>query len=102
MRTPIYEQETIILMSRDNDTAKVYTSDYTMMTKFDKICADSDCWQKTRETYCEGDVASCEYTAPKSMISFRKRQRQMTEEQRQQCAERLQEMRKDSASQKNL
>ena len=37
---PVYEQETHISYMRDEQFAKVYTSDTTQMTKFDKRCKD--------------------------------------------------------------
>lgn len=39
MGLPIYEQETNINFMRDEDTATVYTSDSTTMTKLDKLIA---------------------------------------------------------------
>lgn len=42
---PVYEQETHISYMRDEQFAKVYTSDTTQMTKFDKRCKDfPDMW----------------------------------------------------------
>ena len=42
MGVPIYEQETTISFSRDEDFADIYTSDTTMMTKYDKFVANKD------------------------------------------------------------
>ena len=42
MGLPIYEQETNINFMRDEDTATVYTSDSTTMTKLDKLIALPD------------------------------------------------------------
>lgn len=44
MNTPIYEQETIIRINRDEEKVTVYTSDITMMTKLDKLVANSGDW----------------------------------------------------------
>ena len=42
---PVYEQETHISYMRDEEFAKVYTSDTTQVTKFDKRCKDfPDMW----------------------------------------------------------
>lgn len=37
MGIPVTEQETTVSFSRDSDTASVWTSDSTVMTKLDKL-----------------------------------------------------------------
>lgn len=78
---PIFEQETHISYMRDEQFAKVYTSDTTQMTKFDKRCKDfPDMW-----TCVSNDGYSKSYICKdKSMISARgkKSTKKMTDEQR--------------------
>ena len=85
---PIYEQETHISYMRDEEFAKVYTSDTTQMTKFDKRCKDfPDMW-----TCVSNDGYSKSYICKdKSMISARgkKIERKMSDEQREAARERM-------------
>lgn len=78
---PVYEQETHISYMRDESFAKVYTSDTTQMTKFDKRCKQfPDMWQCASD-----DGYSKSYICrDKNMISARgkKIQRELTDEQR--------------------
>ena len=89
---PVYEQETHISYMRDEQFAKVYTSDTTQMTKFDKRCKDfPDMW-----TCVSNDGYSKSYICKdKSMISARgkKSTRKMTDEQREAARERMSELR---------
>lgn len=43
MGVSIAEQETCITFSRDEEYANIYTSDTTMMTKYDKFAQSDDC-----------------------------------------------------------
>ena len=90
---PIYEQETHISYMRDESFAKVYTSDTTQMTKFDKRCKDfPDMWKCVSD-----DGYSKSYICKdKNMISYRGKKvtrsnREMTDEQREAIAKRLSE-----------
>lgn len=92
MRTPIYEQETIVRITRDEENAVVYTSDLTMMTKLDKLVETSGEWYLVKSTnFKDGTIADKTYECPKRLISFRKNTMRMelTEEQRAERAERL-------------
>lgn len=90
---PIYEQETHISYMRDEDIAKVYTSDTTQMTKFDKRCKDfPDMWK----IYSDDGYSKSYICKDKSMISARGKKvtrsnREMTDEQREAIAKRLSE-----------
>ena len=91
MRTPIDEQETIIRWYRDEKEATIYTSDYTMMTRFDKFVEGGD-WEFVKSETCEGDIVSKTYKAPKELLYGRKvkgKSRDLTDEQREAIAERL-------------
>ena len=92
MGIPVTEQETTISFNRDSDTAFIWTSDSTVMTKLDKLVeSNPDCWQLTRTDRIGKDVVGKEYTAKKRLISFRSKvtERVMTEAQRQASAERM-------------
>ena len=92
MNTPIYEQETIIRWRRDEERATVYTSDPTMMTKFDKLIETSEDWAPESATRCkDGTTASKTYTCPKKFVSFRSKAitQNLTDEERERRADRF-------------
>ncbi len=92
MSIPVNEQDTTISFSRDSDSAYVWTSDSTVMTRLDKLVENNpECWQLTRTDKIGKDIVGKEYTTKKRLISFRAKvtERVMTEEQRQASAERL-------------
>ena len=92
MSVSIAEQETTVSWYRDEDTATVYTSDRTVMTKLDKLAYDSASpWICYKQDYIGDDVVAKWYKAPKSLISFRSTQvtRNLTDEQRAAMAARL-------------
>lgn len=64
----VYEQETHISYMRDEQFAKVYTSDTTQITRYDKLCSQfPDMWQCISD-----DGYSKSYICKdKSMISSR-------------------------------
>lgn len=88
---PVYEQETHISYMRDEQFAKVYTSDTTQMTKFDKRCKDfPDMWMcVSNDGYSKSYICK-----DKNMISARgkKSTRKMTDEQREAARERMAEL----------
>lgn len=96
MSVSIAEQETTVSWYRDEDTATVYTSDRTVMTKLDKLAYDSASpWICYKQDYVDDEVVAKWYKAPKSLICFRsaKVQSHMTDEQKAQAAERLRSLR---------
>jgi hypothetical protein len=97
MNIPIYEQETVIQISRDSDKMKIWTSDSTMMTRLDKLCEKSSRWTCTSEGKIDGDVVNKEYIADKALLSLIPNTRKMkplTEEQKAQKRAVLEETRK--------
>lgn len=92
------EQETIIVFSRNNDTASVETTDPTVLTKLKK-CADTspDEWVLTNVTTSpfESDptkITSICFKCPKKLISLRSKStapRELTEDERAEIAERM-------------
>ena len=84
MKTPFKEQETIIRWYREDEEATIYTSDYTMMTRFDKFVESGD-WELDTENYFGQDIVSKEYKAPKNLVFGRSKQvekRPLTEEEK--------------------
>lgn len=100
MRTPMSEQETIIRWYREDEEATIYTSDYTMMTRFDKFVESGD-WELDTENYSGEDIVSKEYKAPKNLVFGRSKQvekRQLTEEEKETLRVRFKEnLSKDSS-----
>lgn len=100
MRTPMSEQETIIRWYREDEEATIYTSDYTMMTRFDKFVESGD-WELDTENYSGQDIVSKEYKAPKNLVFGRSKQvekRPLTEEEKETLRVRFKEnLSKDSS-----
>jgi len=85
---PIYEQEVHISFMRDEDFATIYTSDTTYMTKLDKLCKTSpDMYSLIADTG-RGKTYRVE---DKTLISFRAKKREMSEEQKIAAGERMRE-----------
>lgn len=94
MAANLKEQETTINILRDEEMARIYTSDTTIMTKLDKLAESSSCpdWKLAEEIYdTEGTLVAKIYETKKRLISFRSSVpiREMTEEQREAATERL-------------
>lgn len=94
MALQIEEQETHVNFMRGDARARIYTSDTTMMTKFNKLVEINGVdWkveavhrlQKTRE------VIGITYSCPVSFVSYRRKaiSREYTPEQKQQIVDRL-------------
>lgn len=76
---PVFEQETHISYMRDQSFAKVYTSDTTQITRFDKLCKQHpDMWE------CVEDhgISKNYLCKDKSMISTRGKKRNVSDEAR--------------------
>ena len=82
----IDEQEITISASRDEDYATIYCSDNTWITKMDKLVDKSPNLFKLIE---QNDISKT-YRFPKRLISIRSSIREMTDEQRQAAAVRMQ------------
>lgn len=91
----VLEQEVCINFMRDEDFATIYTSDTTYMTKLDKLCKTSpDMYSLIADTG-RGKTYRVE---DKTLISFRAKKRELSEEQKIAAGER---MRKYQASKHN-
>ena len=103
MRTLINEREVVIQFNTDTNVASVYTSDYSYMTKLDKLVKNNpDEWSLVNTAYHDGDIVSKTYKCPKKLISFRGKtfsgkSHEYTEEEKRAIAERF----KNAREQKN-
>ena len=96
------EQETIIVFSRNNDTASVETTDSTVLTKLKKYATTNpDEWVLTNVTTGQDEsdpmkITSICFKCPKKLISLRSKStapRELTEEERAGIAERMRNVR---------
>ena len=96
------EQETIIVFSRNNDTASVETTDSTVLTKLKKYATTNpDEWVLTNVTTGRNEsdpmkITSICFKCPKKLISLRSKStapRELTEEERAGIAERMRNVR---------
>ena len=92
---PISEQEVHISFMRDKRFAIIYTSDTTYMTKLDRLCKTSPDMYSLLSDTGRGKTYRVE---DKTLISFRAKKREMSEEQKIAAGER---MRQYQASRKN-
>lgn len=84
MSVSILEQETHISFMRNDESAVIYTSDTTMITKFDKLVEKNpDEWTVLEETE-NGKT----YKAPVGLVSYRSKSKKMTAEQKKELSER--------------
>ena len=90
------EQETIILIDRNSNTAKVYSSDTRYRNRFKKLYSD-----KQVKTYQQdGEIIAEEYEIDKRLITFRSsvpKRRQLSEEEKAELRSRLEKMRESKA-----
>lgn len=101
MALQIEEQETHVNFMRGDARASIYTSDTTMMTKFNKLVEINGVDWKVEEVARlprTGEVIGITYSCPVSFVSYRRKAivREYTPEQRKQIADRLHGM--DSVS----
>jgi hypothetical protein len=89
-------QETVILIDRTSNTAKVYSSDTRYRNRFRKLYSD-----KQVKTYQQdGEVIAEEYEIDKRLITFRSavpKRRQLTEQERAELRARLEKARESKA-----
>ena len=95
IRVPVFEQEICINAMRDEKFATIYASDSTYITKLDKLCKESPDMYSLIEDTGRGKKYLLK---DKTLISFRAKKRELTDEQKKQAAER---MRKYQASKSN-
>lgn len=90
------EQETTVNMSREEKTAKIYTSDRRMMQKMDKLCQERpdvyQCVWVDPVIMGDGLPMGKRYQCMSKAIRFAK-PRVLTEEQRKAAAEHLSQVR---------
>lgn len=86
MTVPVNEQKTHVYYMRDEKFGKVYTSDSTQITRFDKLCKTSPDMYTLIEDTGRGKMYRI---ADKSLVSFRSIKRQYTQEQKDEMRQRL-------------
>jgi hypothetical protein len=90
------EQETIIIIDRNSDTAKLYSSDTRFRNRFRKLYGD-----RQVKTYSQnGEVVAEEYEVDKRLVTFRSavpKRRELTEEEKTELRERLERIREQKA-----
>ena len=96
------EQETVVVFSRNSDTASVETTDSTVLTKLKKYAAaNPDEWSLTSVTTGQNEsdptkITSICFKCPKKLVSLRSKStspRELTEEERAEIAERMRNVR---------
>lgn len=92
---PPDEQETTINISRYKQECDIWTSDTTMMTKLDKLCEISPEYYKLVDVgTVEGQTVDKVYVlSDKTLISFRRKHVELSEDQKQKRSERMKDMR---------
>lgn len=91
----IEEQETHVNFNRNDERAMIYTSDTTMMTKFNKLVElQGTEWKiESVSKLKNGELIGKTYSFPVSFITFRRKKikREYSEERKKEIAERLQQ-----------
>ena len=86
---PSAEQETVVNFMRGEDFATVSTSDSTMKTKFDKLCENSPGFYSCID---ENDYYKTYKIADKTLVSFRQKKKEMSEENKNAASERFRKL----------
>lgn len=92
MRLSRYEQEVVTNFNAAEDTAEIYTADPVWMRKLDKLVEQNpEQFKPGRAESCKGEVVAKRYSFPKRFITIRSKdvKRELTDEQREELAERL-------------
>ena len=89
---PVSEQEVSIVFTRDEDFATIYASDTTYITKLDKLCKTSPEYYSLTKDTGRGKMYKCE---DKTLISFRQKKKEMSEENKAKASERFKELHKE-------
>ena len=83
------EQEVSINFMRNDDHATIYVSDTTYMTKLDKLCESSPDYYSL---IADNGIGKTYRVADKTLISFRQKKREMSEEAKIAASERFKEL----------
>lgn len=86
---PANEQEVSIVFSRDQDFADIYVSDSTYITKLDKLCKTNPDMYYVKEDTGVGKFYRCK---DKTLISFRSKKKQMSDEMKEAASERFKQL----------
>lgn len=85
------EMETVINYQRISEVMYVWTSDTTVMNKFDKLCKEApENYRCLNTGVIAGKVVDKEYEVNnKNLLSFKPRKRKLSDEQKARLAEQL-------------
>ena len=86
---PAAEQECVIGFMRTEDFATISTSDSTMKTKLDRLCEESPEYYSLIH---EDSYYKTYRLADKSLISFRKKKKEMSDEMKEAASERFRQL----------
>ena len=93
MSLSVAEQETCVNFMREDERARIYTSDTTIMTKLNKLVElDGTEWKLESESkLLSGELIGRTYSCPVSLVSFRTKRKNQnyTDAQRAEIAERF-------------
>lgn len=81
---PLDEQETLIHFMRNEDFAIISTTDSTMINKMTKLCEN---YPDVYSVKCEDGQSKTYLCKDKTMVSLRKKKREISEERKQAFAE---------------
>lgn len=88
---PLNEQETTISQMRTEDTVEIYTSDNTMWTKLKKLISSNPTqWKLKTVVYdADGHATGCFVEAPKELIHFSSKKREISQARKEAAAQRM-------------
>ena len=89
---PVNEQETNVLYMRDQSYASIYSSDSTQITRLDKLCKTNP---DVYECIEDNGISKRYICNDKSLISFRSKKREITDEQKKLAGERMRKYHED-------
>lgn len=95
-RLTLDEMETIITISRRDNTATICSTDPVVMNKLDKLVDKSEDWDMYHTETIDGEVVEKFYHCPKNLISFRSKKSEppkLSAEQQKKGAEALRQWR---------
>ena len=90
------EQETVINFNAAEESVDLHTSDPAWLHKMDKLVEKNpEQFKLIRVDKCQGEIVAKRYIIPKRFVTIRSgdKKRELTDEQRQQAAERMKQIR---------
>lgn len=75
---PVAEQETVVSYARDGESARVCTSDLTVLTRMRKACREGGEWRLVRIDAVGGRQTDWTFEGPKRLVRIAARRRGQT------------------------